>query len=168
MFATRRAVDDQHTRRLPGVVVAALRLQDSVACGEPVNGDLVIGIGKSRTRFARMRRLARMAVGVPGGSNNGFDLAIERLEGRIGKPRTVAPGKLLAGQFDRWPPFTDLRIRHAGEHFRCGIRKDALRRSRFQMTARVRPAQASNRPRKNTNAFPSGRALHVGTLASAA
>jgi hypothetical protein len=52
MFAARRSIDEQDARRRTCVIMAPLRLEDGIARGEPVDGDLVIGIGKTWPRLA--------------------------------------------------------------------------------------------------------------------
>ena len=48
MLAARRAVDDQDARRARAIVLAALRFPDGITRGQPVDGDLVFGVGKTR------------------------------------------------------------------------------------------------------------------------
>jgi len=47
------------------MVVARLRLRDSIACGEPVCCDLIIGIGKPRSGLSGEGRFPAVIVGIP-------------------------------------------------------------------------------------------------------
>src|SRR5689334_9941811 len=66
VLAARRAVDDEDARSFVRIVMARLSRADRVASGEPVDGDVVVGIGMARSRLAGEGSLTGVAVGVPG------------------------------------------------------------------------------------------------------
>jgi hypothetical protein len=66
MFRTRRAVDQQNAVRTGGVLMLSLRGRYGLAGGDPINRQLVVGIGKVRPGLSRVRALAGALVGVPG------------------------------------------------------------------------------------------------------
>ena len=93
------------------VVVAPLRGEDSVARGQPVDRDFVIRIGKTRSRLARYRRLARIAVAVPCRADDGVEFALQRLERGIGEAAAISFFEFLARQFDGWHSLADIGLR---------------------------------------------------------
>src|SRR5882724_6581868 len=75
-----------------------------------------------------------MAIGIPCGDDNCFDFPIQRLVGRIGVSRAATTDELLAAQPDRWHPFANFWIRHAGTNSPSLdriLRDDASSRSWF-------------------------------------
>src|SRR4051794_12614038 len=48
VLAARRTVDQQDAWRFAGIIVTALRGEDGVARGQPVDRDVIVGIGKAR------------------------------------------------------------------------------------------------------------------------
>ena len=88
------------------VVMALLRLMDRVACVEPVDGDVIIRIGKAGACLAGYRRLARMAVGIPCRGNDRIKLAPKRRKTQDRRKRiTITPFEFIAAQFDGGIPF---------------------------------------------------------------
>jgi hypothetical protein len=76
VFAARRTVDDQDARRLVRIIMASPSGEHSLDGGEPVDCNLIFWIGKAGPRLA-VTRLARMGVGIRGGSNDRVELARE-------------------------------------------------------------------------------------------
>ena len=112
MLAARRAVDDEHARRRGRIVVAPLRFKDRLARGEPVHRDFVFRIGKAGTCLAGQRGFSRMAVGVPGGGDDGVEFALQWPEGRIDEAAAIALLEFLARQFDGRHSLANVRLRH--------------------------------------------------------
>jgi hypothetical protein len=83
VLGARRAIDEQDARRLGGIVVVSLCLRDRVARGEPVDGEIVVRIGKARSGLARMRRLAAVGIRIPSSVGDSLQLFLERIKGRI-------------------------------------------------------------------------------------
>ena len=94
------------------IVVAPLRFKDGLARGEPVHRDFVLRIGKAGPGLAGQRGFSRMAVGVPGGCDDGVEFAAERLEGRIDEAAAIALLEFLARQFDGRHSLANVRLRH--------------------------------------------------------
>jgi hypothetical protein len=59
--------------------------RDRGAGVEPLDGEIVVGIGKARTRLAGDRRLAAVGVGLPGDRRQPIDRRALGLEGGIGE-----------------------------------------------------------------------------------
>jgi hypothetical protein len=76
VLAAARGVDQQDARGRRRVRLAALGVLDPVAGGEPVERELIIGIGEAVAGAARMRRLARIRISLPGGVENALDLVV--------------------------------------------------------------------------------------------
>src|SRR4030095_132524 len=89
VLAARRSVDDEDARLLLAVIVTVLRLLDRLPRPQPIDGDIVVGVGKSRACLARDGCLATVAVGIPGRSNDRIDLLFEWLERRIDEAAAV-------------------------------------------------------------------------------
>jgi hypothetical protein len=62
-----------------------LRRLDCCAGGDPILGQVVVGIGKPRPCLAGARTLALMIVGVPGRGCDPGELIAQRVEGGVGK-----------------------------------------------------------------------------------
>jgi len=64
---------------------------DGVARREPVDGDVVIGIGEARPGLARARRLAAFAICIPGDRDQALD------RGGLGGKRWIGEAFMEAG-----------------------------------------------------------------------
>ena len=71
---------------------------------DPIDGEVVIGIGELRSGLSRLRGLPAFGVGVPGGGDDLVELGGQGLEGRVLEPFQVALAELR---------LRELRARHA-------------------------------------------------------
>ena len=67
MLAARRAVDQRDARQQRLVIVPRLGLFDSLLRGNPVDREIIVGIGVSRSCLAGVRAFARILISVPSG-----------------------------------------------------------------------------------------------------
>ncbi len=97
MLVARRCGDDQNARRFVPIFVARLRRVDRGARMDPVDGEIIVGIGVTGTGFLRQRTLARIAVAVPGGARDLVELRAQPVERRIAERRqeTFAEGRFV-------------------------------------------------------------------------
>ena len=88
----RRAAHHQHARPRRRVLLAGRRLAQAVAGGEPLVGQLVVGVGELRPGLARARRLALLRIRLPGDHLDAPDGVLLRLEGGVveGAPEALA------------------------------------------------------------------------------
>jgi hypothetical protein len=114
VLAARRAADQQDPVGAGRVVVPGLRGLDRGAGGDPVLGQVVVGIGVSGPRLARTRALAPVGVGVPGGGGDPGELGAERVERGIGELAEEAGEELLFGEL--WAGGALARLRGFGWH----------------------------------------------------
>ncbi|MGY4228576.1 hypothetical protein ACVMIH_005937 [Bradyrhizobium sp. USDA 4503] len=112
VLAARGAVDQQDMRRFVWIVVPALRFIDGIARGQPIDREIIVGIGKTGAGLAGNRRLARMTIGVPGAGDDRRKLRLHGLKDRIGKSLAVAPFEFIARKLDRRHPLANVRLRH--------------------------------------------------------
>ncbi len=120
VLAARGAVDEQNAWIFVQVIVPPLRCQHRLARGEPIHRDFVIRVGKSGAGLARDRRLARMAVGVPGRSNDCINLALQRAKHRVDETAAITTLEFLTRQFDGRHALADVRVTHALSYPRAG------------------------------------------------
>src|SRR3954463_12457737 len=66
LVAARRTVDQQDARLRRGRLLPPLGLPDGIARGDPLERQLVLGIGVARTGRFGARRLAAFVIAVPG------------------------------------------------------------------------------------------------------
>ena len=79
-----------------------------VAGGDPVDRQVVIGIGEARSRLAGARTLALMAIGVPGRCGNAVELVTKRLEYRVSELAQKPCAEFALAQTGAWHAFAGL------------------------------------------------------------
>lgn len=145
MFAARGSRDEKDARGALGILVLCLRGFNRGTCGQPVDGDVVVGIGKPGPRSASARAFAMMAVGVPSGCGDGVKRRGERLERRV--LELAAKSRCEAGliQLDIRRALSRLRSRVGGFGRVSGLlseRREFLVRRAFNVS---RPRRVSER-----------------------
>src|SRR5262249_32606404 len=96
VLAARRAVDDEDARGRGGGVMGLLGGPDRGPRGEPIDRQIVVGIGELGAGLAGARRLAAGVVGLPRDVLDRVELRAQRLECKIDKLAQEARAKLLA------------------------------------------------------------------------
>src|ERR1044071_561105 len=113
MLAARGAVDQQDggpARR----VVPALGLADRRARGKPIDRKLIVGVGEFFAGFLRVRGLATVCIGVPGGGGDAVELTGERPEGLVLELPEKSPPEFVLGQAWTGHSLARGRLGHAG------------------------------------------------------
>src|SRR5688572_22362384 len=80
LVGTRRAADAEDAQRCGGIAMALLRQRDRVAGGNPVQRQVVVGVGMARASLARVRRLAVAVIRIPGKVDQAPDLRRHGIE----------------------------------------------------------------------------------------
>ncbi|MNE48419.1 hypothetical protein D3C80_1428800 [compost metagenome] len=101
VFGSRRAVDQQGAQRPLGVIVPNLRRLDRRPRRDPVDRQVVVGVGVSRPGLARHRALAALDVAVPGHGGDLIQRRPHRVKGRVLIGAQEAGGEVGAAQFRR-------------------------------------------------------------------
>src|SRR3954467_12029074 len=83
MLAARSRIDHEDTRCPGRAFVLGPRPVDRGLSLNPVEAEIVVEVGITRAGFARLRGLARIDIGVPGGLDDLAELALQRLEGWV-------------------------------------------------------------------------------------
>ena len=109
VLRARGAVDQQNTVGAGGILVLLLGGCYGLARGDPVDRQLIIGIGVFRPRLSRVRALARILVGVPGGVGDLVELDAENVESGIGELGSKTPLELGFVQSWTGHPFARFR-----------------------------------------------------------
>jgi hypothetical protein len=89
--------------------VTALGGKDGVARRQPVDRNVVVGIGKTRSRLPRHRSFPRVGVAVPCRGDDGIEFALQRRESGVLEAAAIAPFELLPRQFYGRHPLADFR-----------------------------------------------------------
>ena len=87
VLGARRAIDDEDARRSRRIIVTTFGGFDGVVCVHPIDGDVVVGVGKAGAGLAGDRRLSTVVIGIPGGIGNGLQLALQRRKDGIRERR---------------------------------------------------------------------------------
>src|SRR5579883_1711634 len=90
MLAARRAVDEKNASRPARVFVLRLRGENGAARVEPIDGQIVIGVGESRTRLEGVRTFPALLVRAPGRVGDAVQIASQAVESRIDELRSKA------------------------------------------------------------------------------
>jgi hypothetical protein len=78
-------------------LVCFLSGNDCVACGQPVGGQFVVGIGEVEPRLASARTFAAVDIPVPYGLRQAIELVAQPIESRISELRTKPGLELVLG-----------------------------------------------------------------------
>jgi len=89
-----------------------LGFHDGITCREPIDGDLIIRIGKTCVGLARHWRFAGMTIGIPCRRDDRIQFALQRRKYGICKASAVSLLELLTRQFDGGHSLANVRLRH--------------------------------------------------------
>ena len=73
VLGARRAIDDEDARRSRGVIMTTAGVVDGVARGQPIDRDLIVGIGEAGAGLAGDRRLSAVVIGIPRRIGDGLE-----------------------------------------------------------------------------------------------
>jgi diketogulonate reductase-like aldo/keto reductase len=106
VLAAGRSRDEEKAGRARLILMPLLREVDGVLRGDPIDREIVIGVGETWTRLAGLGAFSVVAVGIPGGIGDPLKLASQRLEGRILKllEKPFAELGLVEGRIGRALP----------------------------------------------------------------
>ena len=109
-----RAIDDEDARGACRIIMTTSGVVDGIARGQPVDRNLIVGIGETGAGLAGDRRLSTVVIGVPRRIGDGLQLALQRREDRIheGGLETLleSPAPQTAGRH----PLAHVRLEHGG------------------------------------------------------
>src|SRR6185369_9003178 len=107
----RRAADDERARRRRRVALRCLGALDPLARREPLDREVVVGVGVAGTGLARLRRLALVPIVVPGDLLDAAERIALAIEVGIEEELPEALAELLAAERRRRLPLAYLRHR---------------------------------------------------------
>jgi hypothetical protein len=76
VLGARRAIDEEDARRSRPIIVKTFGGVDGIAGGQPVDRDVVVGVGEAGTGLAGGRRLATVVIGIPRSIGDGLQLTL--------------------------------------------------------------------------------------------